>query len=326
MSQDLGYPLADFDWYYTAARTFIEPHHVRLLTIQENGSPIAIAPLCITTEKTGRYLELIGARQLGEPAALLYRDQAALARLIAHLNKLKHPVRLNKMRADLLPPTAFNKQLSIKISRQATPSPHVPIDTDWQTFAGTLSSKRRYDLRRARNRAEKIGAVEFTILTPTPEQLPAHLETAFQIEANSWKGRQGSALAHNPKLARFFKTYTQSASQKGRLRLGFMTIAEQPISMLIGIQANNTFWVLKTGYDEQYAPCSPGIQLMHQTIQYAFEQNLKSIEFLGSAAPWLTMWARENQRENISYGIYPLNPGSLYSLGREVLNKSLQKI
>jgi Zn-dependent peptidase ImmA (M78 family) len=64
--------------------------------------------------------------------------------------------------------------------------------------------------------------------------------------------------------------------------------------------------VLKIGYDERWAQHSPGIQLMWDVSREAFERRLKTFEMLGSAEPWLTIWARE-QRTYRTLAFYPHN-------------------
>ena len=67
-------------------------------------------------------------------------------------------------------------------------------------------------------------------------------------------------------------------------------------------------------YDERFARCSPGIQLTHATIRYAFDRGLRSYEFLGSDEPWLQVW-RPATRDHTSAILYPVNARGLLALG-----------
>ena len=95
--------------------------------------------------------------------------------------------------------------------------------------------------------------------------------------------------------------------------------------MQIGLEHANRFWVLKIGYDEKWAKCSPGIQLTMETIRYAFDRGLEAYEFLGSDEPWLHAWARQSHSYT-SIGFYPLGFCGLYGLGVDVYNHVVRKI
>jgi hypothetical protein len=62
--------------------------------------------------------------------------------------------------------------------------------------------------------------------------------------------------------------------------------------------------VLKIGYDERWAAHSPGIQLMWEVLRHAFERRLASVELLGTAEPWLSIWTTR-ARAFQTLGFYP---------------------
>lgn len=96
----------------------------------------------------------------------------------------------------------------------------------------------------------------------------------------------------------------------GALRLSLMRIDGRTVAGQIGVEYAGRFWVLKVGYDERFAHCSPGILLMHHTIQYAFERGMKSFEFLGRDEQWIRMWS-ENVHHYSSYWHYPINTAGI---------------
>jgi hypothetical protein len=90
-------------------------------------------------------------------------------------------------------------------------------------------------------------------------------------------------------------------------------VNEVPIATILGIEEAGRFWVLKIGYDEQWARCSPGIQLTMETIKYAFDRGLDGYEFLGSEESWQAMWPHDH-RPFISVSVYPISPGGLWAI------------
>ena len=82
----------------------------------------------------------------------------------------------------------------------------------------------------------------------------------------------------------------------------------------IGIEFDRRLWVLKIGYDEAYARCSPGIQLSHEMIRHAVERGLDSYEFLGAEEPWQSAWPG-NRREYVTLILLPWSTRGVWVLG-----------
>ena len=198
------------------------------------------------------------------------------------------------------------KPRGVLITRPATGYPWIELDASWTEPERKLSPSRRSSIRRAQRKAEEIGAIRFDILSPSPNELPALLMDALRIEAASWKGRNGSALLSDPDRRRFFEQYAAIASEKGILRLCFMSIGGQPAATQLAVESGGGFWLLKVGYDETFARCSPGNLLMLETLRYAAHRALRSYEFLGSAEPWTEIWT-DRIRPSVSVWAYPNN-------------------
>ena len=315
-------PFCSYEWTVAAAKSFYPPDSLRVVVTQTGGKVDAIAPLVVCNQKRFKHLEIAGASALDEPSVLLYAHEEVLPNLVKALVRMKLPVYLNKT-VTAAPVAAqlralARKYFSVMIARAAAPTAFVPIEGSWDEFCRSLTSRRRYDLKRAMKRANAFGEVKADVFAPRPEALETALDKAFNVEAAGWKGRGGSALCQNRPLGNFFRTYTKSACAQGILRLGFLYIDGKSVAMLIGLECHNRFWVLKVGYDEAYSRCSPGILLINASIQYAFEQKLCSYEFLGSDEQWLHMWARGNRRNHVSFGLFPPGLAGWGTLGRDV--------
>ena len=149
------------------------------------------------------------------------------------------------------------------------------------------------------------------IFCPRPNEIDRCLDTAFRVEASGWKGSRGSSMLQNELLGRFFRSYCSLAAAAGHLRLSFLEVDGQAIAMQIGLVYGGRYWVLKIGYDEKWSRCSPGMQLMMDTIQHAFENGLETLEFLGSEEEWLKAWPITRRYYEL-VSVYPLNPRGVY--------------
>src|SRR3989454_167719 len=146
-------------------------------------------------------------------------------------------------------------------------------------FAGNTAQ----DFARSRRKLDLSELVFGTFLAEI-------LAESFRVEAAGWKGRTGSALLSDPHRRQFYEKYATIASEKGILRLSFIRIGGEVAATQIAVESGGRFWLLKVGYDERFARCSPGHLLMVETLRYAAERGLRTFEFLGSAEPWTQVW------------------------------------
>jgi CelD/BcsL family acetyltransferase involved in cellulose biosynthesis len=206
----------------------------------------------------------------------------------------------------------------------ASGAPFVPIACSWDQYFQSLSSRRRQDYRRARRGLERLGKIEVQIHSPGAAALEAYMAEAMQVEAASWKGREGSAMLTNARLSGFFLQLAPRLARAGQLRLCFLRLNGAAIAMQIAAVHGGRWWVLKIGYDERWAEHSPGIQLMWDVLREAFEQGMTSFEMLGSAEPWLTIWTRE-QRTYRTLAFYPYNGRGVVALSADIMRAFAQR-
>jgi CelD/BcsL family acetyltransferase involved in cellulose biosynthesis len=111
---------------------------------------------------------------------------------------------------------------------------------------------------------------------------------------------------HDQHRRRFYEYYAANACERGILRLSYMRIGDHAVAAQLAVEAKGGFWLLKVGYDEDYANCSPGNLLLVETLKYAAARGLKSFEFLGSSEPWTEVWTKQ-LRPCVTVAAYPRN-------------------
>lgn len=284
--------------------------------------PTAIAPLVLRRGRLAR-LELIGVHELYEPLDFLYATPAALDPLADTLMHLRVPLFLERLPADSPVVAALQNAYrgrGVVLCRplpERLGCPWIPLDASWQEPEQYLNLGRRSDFRRARRIAESMGPVRCEVLAPTPAALPPLLEEAFRVEAAGWKGRQGSALLARAERGSFFRYYAAAACQQGILRLCFLRIGEQAVAMQLATECGGGFWLLKIGYDEHFARCSPGMLLMLETIRYAAARGLRAYELLGTVEPWMELWAPQ-VHACVSLRAYPARAQGMATLAADL--------
>jgi len=303
----MGSPLLAHAWFQSCAEAFGGELHV--IQVWRDGRLVAAAPLVATGVRRFRRLEILGAAALYEPTGFLYEDESALHALCRAVAELELPLLLHRIPRESLLRDELRTATEGRgwwITRDGGDSPYAELPGTWERYLQTRSSQRRYDLRRARRRLEACGSVGLRFLTPPECELDPLLDLAFSVEASGWKGQAGSAIALRPAMRDFLVRYAHRASRVGELRICLLELDSTPIAVEIAVQAHRRFWVLKIGYDERWAQCSPGLQLLTESVRESIESGCTTHEFLGTADAWVMPWAdSRHTHETLRY--YPRN-------------------
>jgi len=294
LARKSGSPIQQYIWAKACAEAFGDRYSLQVLALGPRDRPVAIAPLARRRRPLAS-VELLGVHDLREPMDFLYANRAAATSLARTLTELRIPLSLKRFPADspgLAAVANAYRGRGLVLSRGAGGCPYLPLDERHAEPEVALSARRRSDLRRARRRAERLGAVRCEVLSPAPTELQPLLDEAFRVEAAGWKGRARTALLHDPTRQAFFRRYAAAAASGGILLLCFLRIGDRAAAMQIAVETGGRFWLLKMGYDEEFACCSPGSLLLHETIRHAAARRLRSYEFLGRDEPWTRPWSR----------------------------------
>jgi CelD/BcsL family acetyltransferase involved in cellulose biosynthesis len=315
-------PMQSFDWVRICAEVFGLGSDLEIVVLG-NGPHAAIAPL-FRVGPHGTRLDMIGANQLFEVTDFVHSDRADTGALARTLARYHLPIRLERIPADSPMPTALYHAFrgkGIVLCRENVGCPWLSLDQTWLNPEARLPKHRRQNLRRARRIAESMGPVSFEILSPTPSQVEPALRVAYAIEAAGWKAQNRSALAVDPRAGEFYRRYAAVAAEQGILRLCFLRIGGQPAAMQFAVETGHRFWLLKIGYSQEFARCSPGTLLMTEAIRYAARSGLRTFEFLGVDEPWIRAWNPLMHR-CLSVRAYPFSVRGALAAARDVVGMS----
>jgi Acetyltransferase (GNAT) domain len=300
-------PMHQFAWMKACSSVFAGDGKLQFIIVGAD-QPSAVGPLVMTGSRLNR-LECLGVDALYEPADFPHSDRNALQHLVQTLVELRCPLLLRRVLADSPVLDALRiefRNRGVLVTRPSAGYPWIELHPSWIEPESQLSSSRRSSLRRGLRKAQEMGSVGFQITAPKPTELPAMLSEMFRVEAANWKGKNGSALLNDSARRRFYEEYAAAACEKGILRISFMRIGDRIVATQLAVESRAGFWLLKVGYDETYAKCSPGNLLLVETLKYAARRGLKSFEFLGSSEPWTEAWTRQI-RPCVTVAAYPRN-------------------
>jgi CelD/BcsL family acetyltransferase involved in cellulose biosynthesis len=318
LARKSGSPIDHYMWTRACADALGDRYSLRVVALGPPGQPVAIAPLAMRRRRLAP-LELLGVRELREPMDFLYADASAAIALAGVLASLRAPLSLKRFPADSLTLAALEdayRRRGLVLRREAGGCPYIRLSERHAEPERQLSSRRRSDLRRAQRRAESLGEVAHEIFTPSPTELGPLLEEAFRVEAAGWKGEAGTALSRDPVRSAIYSRYAAAACAQGILRLCFLRIDGHAAAMQIAVETGDRFWLLKVGYDEQFARCSPGSLLLAETIRRAAVRGLRSYEFLGHADSWTRAWTGD-ERHCVHLEAYPFEARSVGALASD---------
>ncbi len=321
-------PLLTHEWFAACAAAVSSPDELMIILVRDGEALVAAAPMVKVHRRGVRRLEMLGSSTLQEPSGFLFRDEESLNELLRALTAQRLPIRLGRIAADS-PEIRLARGLSAPLRgvtvRRQSASPWLLIDRPWEDFEAGISSSRRSSLRRARRRLDQMGEVQIQVESPTEETVESYLREFVNVEATGWKGRLGTAIQSDPRSARFFTSYVHAAARTGALRFFFLRVDGQAVAGILAVEHARRLWVLKVGFDETWAHCSPGILLMHEAIRWAFSKGLSDFEFLGTDEPWIHMWTSA-RRAYVLHDYYPFSIDGFAWFAIDLVNASINRV
>jgi CelD/BcsL family acetyltransferase involved in cellulose biosynthesis len=135
----------------------------------------------------------------------------------------------------------------------------------------------------------RIGEPRLEVLSDA-DSIRAACDDAFRLEASGWKQEAGSAINADPRVHRFYTELVEHGTRHGWLQLLFLTVDGKRIATSYGGRFANRLFLFKTGYDPEFATCSPFKLLTYFAVRLAFEEELEEVDFLGDTEPWKLEW------------------------------------
>ena len=316
LAAEFGSPINSSLWCRHALRhahgLADKPH---IIAVWNREQLSAIAPLIVANRPSGARVEIIGTKTLYEPVIVLANSTVAAQALASAALALKRPFTLTRLAA-----SEFNnvflqaaRGAGLVVCPAASGSPFVDLSAGWDSYYQGLPSRLKNVIRRGAKQLAKLAKAEFEFIKPDASNVAALLQTAFEVEQRSWKGKAGSAVLLRPDLRGFFFSYAAQLAMRGELLVSFLRLDGAPIAMQVANVSHGAYWQLKIGYDERYAKQLAGLQLQLETIKWTGEQGYLRYEFLGSTEPWIREWTGGVHSYSTML-FYPWNPAGLVAL------------
>ena len=300
----MTHPFSTHAWTQTWWESFGADAELLVLLVRANGEPIAIAPFMRVTER------MYGARQ--RCLRFLANDHSprcdfivadrhaeaygAICKFLMSEATNWDVLQLRDVPSHsrtLVELTTHAAQYGFLAGvRRSADSPILPLATDWNAYLESLSPKRRWFLRNRLKRLSKSGRVTLETIGGE-DQLSEALEEGYRLEAAAWKEKAGTAILCSPEIRRFYTTLAERAAARGWLQLQFLKVGDRRVAFAYCLAYEKRMYLLKPGFDPEYAAFSPGTLLCYLALQEIQKSGFVAYDFLGYGDRWKRQWAEE---------------------------------
>jgi CelD/BcsL family acetyltransferase involved in cellulose biosynthesis len=295
------HPFLRHEWVRTWWDSFGSNHRLHILVVRDGGRIIAIAPLMreaatvygvpvrriafLANDHTPRTDVIIADRP----------DQAYRAIWSALVEEIDQ---WDVLQLTQLPRTSPTLDAVSKLAAaeglatgtwQSSDSPYLELAGTWDGYWASLPSKFRSNIRNRMSRLRGIGEPALEILTDRAA-IQGACDDAWKLEASGWKQEEGTSICSDPAVHRFYTLLTERATERGWLRLLFLTVGGRRIAVSYSACYDGRLFLFKTGYDPEYHTCSPFKLLTWFATQDAFAHGMREVDFLGDSEPWKQEW------------------------------------
>jgi CelD/BcsL family acetyltransferase involved in cellulose biosynthesis len=307
LARSAGAPPFAYPGWFAAWYDAFGSGRPQMLAAREEGELVAVVPL----ERRGGVLSAAAnwhTPLYAAPVRPHALDEVARALLEVHVR------RLDLTLLDPHDPLAAALRSPRCAERVVERQPWVDTRGSWDDFDAALPRKMRKELRRQGRRLGEQGEVRFEF-RQGGDALDALLNEGFRVEGSGWKAERGTAIASDPAVERFYRNVAHWADQRGWLTLAFLRVDDTAVAFDMHLEPGRATYVLKGGFDPDWARFSPGSTLTYASLQRAFEDgDIQSYEFVGTDDAYKLSWT-EDTRERVRLQLFPRTPvGSLERL------------
>ena len=298
----VDHPFVTHEWISAWWDSFDHPGTPYILAVKDGTSISALAPLMLDRGKMYGYpvRRLHGMGNVyTERFELLLGDRPreSIEALWAYLRAQAH--RWDVLELRQVPVESRTLALLCGLAARdgcsvgrwpSTESPYVAVRDQWDTYYKCLKKVHRADMRKRLANLQLHGPIGLEVVR-SDGNLEQDFEDALRLESSAWKGAQGTAIGSRPDSKAFYRDVIRMAAKNGWLRLYFLTVAGKRIAVRIALFFHNRLYMLKSGYDPQYATFSPSHLLCDKMLREAWDLQFAEADFLGQAERWKLSWS-----------------------------------
>ena len=259
-----------------------------IITAEEDGALIGVAPLFHTMHDGRSSLLLLGSIEISDYLSLLVQPkdlERFTSELFEFLNTspdVPHWETLdlyNLVESSPLIPALQNTALKFGWQSNVVDTDHAPAITlpgDWETYLGILSKKQRHEVRRKIRRLEDADVSVRWYIVEDEQSLADEIKAFLKLMAEDpIKDTFLSA-----EMTVMMTETMQNAFKQGYLQLAFLEIDGQKAAAYLNFDYNNQIWVYNSGINRDFMSFSAGWVLLGYLLQWANANQRASFDFM----------------------------------------------
>jgi len=138
--------------------------------------------------------------------------------------------------------------------------PYVDLRQSWAAYLRGRSSKLRKNLKAARRKLERRGAVALECHDTETAVMKA-FETVLELHGRSWKREKRIEHSRSEGYPEFFGDWAHHMASLGRCRILVLRCGERPVAATVAFLDGDTYYAVQIVHDAEFAACSPGTLL-----------------------------------------------------------------
>ena len=170
---------------------------------------------------------------------------------------------------------------------QTFDSPWRPLGNTPETWDEGLDRKFKSNLRNREKRLDKLGAVTFEVATGA-SGLEAALQAYYELDTESWKSQNGSAVFQQANVKTFYDYLVARAPE--RIWIALLKVNGAPAAAHFLLVHEGTMFLQKTAYSPAFAPYAPGQLLTARLIRHGISNGMRALDFLAANMTWKSDW------------------------------------
>lgn len=152
-----------------------------------------------------------------------------------------------------------------------------------------ISRNFKSNLNQTRNRLARLNNVTYQTVRDSKD-MPWAFQEFIDLEASGWKLDSGTPIKKYKEVAEFYRNLILNFSEKGDAEIKFIRVNKEIIAAALCLVANDTFYVVKVAYNEDYSYERPGIALFNELIRECSNNpSIRNVNVLSHSA-WVGKW------------------------------------
>lgn len=157
------------------------------------------------------------------------------------------------------------------ICRPAGAENFIRLPADYSAYCDGLSHGFRRQLKRRGRKLEELSGVGF-LLREDSRPAAANLACLMEVEDSGWKGARNSSISAVEGDSALFLAAAERLKRYGWMEWNFLEADGKTVAAQFAMKINRTLYVLKIGYRDDYAFCTPGNLLFAKVIENSIAQ------------------------------------------------------